>query len=149
MHSMDISHNDIKPDNIFFKLTYENPLTITYRISDFGFCSNSQQTNKLRGTRDYFSPELQVVDSGHSGATSNTFSNDAYALAFTCILVLSTQGDENVTKALEYIKSKPQKVVIDNQNEINLETLLQFICVSDEQKRLHLFENDLKKILNA
>ena len=149
MHSMDISHNDIKPDNIFFKLTYENPLTITYRISDFGFCSNSQQTNKLRGTRDYFSPELQVVDSGHSGATSIPFSNDAYALAFTCVLVLSTQGDEKVTEALEYIKSKSKNVVIDKQKVINLETLLQLICVSDEKKRLHLFENDLKKILNA
>lgn len=59
MHSLDVAHNDTKPENVFFNWRDRG---IQCFISDFGLCSQAKtQTRTIAGTPSYFSPELQTV----------------------------------------------------------------------------------------
>ena len=54
MHAKNISHRDMKPENIIY-----NPLTGDVKIIDFGFaCISREKLRVFCGTPSYMSPEI-------------------------------------------------------------------------------------------
>ena len=62
MHARNISHRDMKPENIIY-----NPLTGQIKIIDFGFaCISKEKLRVFCGTPSYMSPEI-VAKRDYSG----------------------------------------------------------------------------------
>ena len=54
MHSRNISHRDMKPENVIY-----NPQTGMVKIIDFGFaCISKEKLRVFCGTPSYMSPEI-------------------------------------------------------------------------------------------
>ena len=86
IHSKNIVHCDIKPDNIIF-----NPSTMEVKVVDFGFAQDFiPYMEQLGGTRVYCAPEVVVDDSESYG--SHGFGIDIWALGVT-IFELTTLID--------------------------------------------------------
>ena len=77
MHRLDVAHNDIKPDNVFYKRGPSGQYR--FLISDFGACTAARFVGKTYGTPHYNSPEQ--LHQRHEYAMYD----DAYAFAKTCM----------------------------------------------------------------
>jgi len=54
MHEQNVSHRDMKPDNIIY-----NPTTGSVKLIDFGFaCSSKEKLRVFCGTPSFMSPEI-------------------------------------------------------------------------------------------
>ena len=152
MHSIGISHNDIKPDNIFFLIQRECPLEITYRISDFGLCSDNTPLDEPRGTVLYMSPETrEEYVNRDTSSHPLPFSNDAYTLGFTCLELLfmsssylkdSTTSTLNTQNFIDGISKETRYTWGDDTCNI-LFNLLTGLCVLPPNERLQVFEQQL------
>jgi serine/threonine protein kinase len=77
MHSIGISHNDIKPDNLL--VGWDGRI----RIADFGHASRAEEHSRIMGTWSYNPPEK------HQGAfPSNSCKADVWAAAVTIFMLL-------------------------------------------------------------
>jgi serine/threonine protein kinase len=74
MHTMDISHNDIKPDNILLAADG------SVRIADFGQASNSEEYSESFGTRSYKPPEAAFL--------TKPYGADVWSAAVTIFVML-------------------------------------------------------------
>lgn len=153
MHSLSISHNDIKPDNIFFIAT---PNGIICKISDFGFCDKNKSIHDVRGTPSYFSPELQQAwrnlqgsFRGLSSSTTNPFSNDVFSLAFMCLefLFMNIRDAEfdSIHKVRRHINDIYQyysshSVLVSHDRPQSLLSIIQKMCICYPEPRLELFQ---------
>jgi serine/threonine protein kinase len=168
MHSMGISHNDIKPDNIFFLIKSVSPLVITYRISDFGLCSDNTPLDVPRGTELYMSPEtLSAYNNSDRSTPLLPFANDAYSFGFTCLELLfmsstysidsstSTSNTQNfidkiskkmsISDTLYSIDTITKLMEYDGGNDACnvLFNLLIGLCVLTPNERLQVFDQHL------
>jgi serine/threonine protein kinase len=82
MHSMKIAHNDLKPDNIFYKKTRDG---YHFFISDFGACTATDYVGRVQGTKGYYSSEQGLLQKGQATTAPIVKYNDAYAFAKTCL----------------------------------------------------------------
>lgn len=107
LHSIHITHRDIKPDNILIK----NGIL---KIADFGFASNSSQLMTNLGTAPYMSPELFV-----DGDEAYTAKVDVWALN-TCLYKLLTGKYffwcQNRVQMEKMIKAKEFEITEDLKN---------------------------------
>ena len=95
-----ISHNDIKPENILYKLDKNDKITV--KITDFG------QVEKYGGTPGYASPENfseQIVSK-----------SDIYSFGKTLLYLYTS---EKVYKCLTHIPLIPDESVFDTATEMN------------------------------
>ena len=85
LHSNDICHRDIKPQNfLVFNADIENPYIV---LADFGTakeCQEWQTENKIVGTRNYMAPEL-------INKQSYTKAVDIWALGVTFYFILTCE----------------------------------------------------------
>ena len=66
MHSRNISHRDMKPENVIY-----NPRTGVVKIIDFGFaCISKEKLRVFCGTPSYMSPEI-VARQAYSGPAAD------------------------------------------------------------------------------
>ena len=94
-----ISHNDIKPENILYKLDKNNKITV--KITDFG------QVNKFGGTPGFASPE------NFSEPIVST--SDIYSFGKTLLYLYTS---EKVYKCLNYIPLIPDGNVLATKTEM-------------------------------
>lgn len=103
IHSMEIVHNDIKPENILIQ-KIDNNLAIY--IIDFGLSSSlgkrpsKNEFRDLRGTPAYFSPEKSTPHS----SLRVTKKNDMWSLGIVALELV--QGINTKEKIRNYIKNK-------------------------------------------
>ena len=68
MHARNISHRDVKPENIIY-----NPSTGMIKIIDFGFaCISKERLRVFCGTPSYMCPEI-VGNQAYSGAAADVW----------------------------------------------------------------------------
>ena len=83
IHSVEIAHRDIKPQNILY-----NPKTLQVKIIDFGL-AESIESDQIRGTSSYFPPEFAYLyDEERIISLSELKAGDVYAMGqtlYTCI----------------------------------------------------------------
>ena len=66
MHSRNIYHRDVKPENVIY-----NPQTGMVKIIDFGFaCISKERLRVFCGTPSYMSPEI-VGNQAYNGASAD------------------------------------------------------------------------------
>lgn len=159
MHSVGMAHNDIKPDNIFFIIRNINPLEITYRVSDFGLCSDNKPLLQARGTKLYMSTEMQIrfqIAAGTEHYTGKIFPffNDAYSMGLTCLELLFMSSDSNhdnsqsTADVYRYIigcfQRNPHPSSY-NSPQSSLTEMLLGLCLCQVETRYKIFKDGLSK----
>ena len=114
IHSLNILHRDIKPNNIVFHST--NPVHAI--IVDFG-CSESSSTSMRhhRGTITYLAPEVMGVKQGVSSQPFS-FPSDIWSLGVTLVdFLVGKQFHRQLGKAAVY--QTFQKTMATNTNKLD------------------------------
>jgi len=74
-HALDVSHRDVKPDNVLLTEPWRPGLRGAVRVGDFGIASvvgeRDRQTTGLLGTPQYMAPEL--ISTGRSGPAGDVY----------------------------------------------------------------------------
>jgi len=105
MHSQNITHGDIKPQNIFISKDFEIKINnfSTATIFDNGNCINPNLYNKNNGTRKYLAPEILLGNSFDSKKA------DIFALGVTIFNIL--------TKNYPFFYAFPTKKSMGQEND--------------------------------
>jgi serine/threonine protein kinase len=114
VHSLNILHRDIKPNNI----VYHSTSPVHAIIVDFG-CSDPDPTSMRhhRGTMTYLAPEVMKVKDGES-TQPFSFPSDVWSLGVTLVdFLLSKQFHKQLGKAAIYEKFK--KTMTTNTVELH------------------------------
>jgi len=170
LHMNGIAHNDIKPSNILYYDKFKK-----YIIRDYGECEkfdgpcdfNKFQSNILRGTASYMSPQLKENYIGYltkekkiHDTTHNPFKSDIYSLGVVFLQVHLTGSspqkkflcfndkdkDENILKYLMKQQQNSIDEIIENQIEDFFGKYEKYMEISDEgglikyQKKKKLFQ---------
>ena len=141
MHSLNVAHNDIKPENILF--IKRNSTAIHCFVSDFGLSSEAHTLlNYVSGTPTYFSPELQALKKAKDQSThgsTDPISNDAFAFAKTCLVLLCLRGPNDDDAALQ----KVEEHWIGGNDPVPAQAavLLDICRAENGDKRKALFQN--------
>lgn len=74
-HEQDVTHRDVKPDNVLLQAPWESGATGDVRVSDFGIASvvaeRERTTTGLLGTPQYMAPES--ISHGRSGPAADVY----------------------------------------------------------------------------
>jgi len=156
LHMNGIAHNDIKPSNILYYDKFKK-----YIIRDYGECEkfdgpcdfNKFQSNILRGTASYMSPQLKENYIGYltkekkiHDTTHNPFKSDIYSLGVVFLQVHLTGSspqkkflcfndkdkDENILKYLMKQQQNSIDEIIENQIEDFFGKYEKYMEISDE-----------------
>ncbi|KAM3146163.1 hypothetical protein pb186bvf_001820 [Paramecium bursaria] len=103
MHSINIAHRDVKPQNIFFVKDKG------WLLSDFGESQIYQEVDSLyniRGTIYFLLPSLKAQINHNRRIKQNLLFNDIYALVITIIIIQSLQYIKSIQEELEFSKDQ-------------------------------------------
>ncbi|OMJ72387.1 hypothetical protein SteCoe_29178 [Stentor coeruleus] len=155
LNAKDISHRDLKPDNIFIA-NDENGCEI-YKIADFDVSKKIERnaygvtvTNmnaNLAGTMIYISPELRDLQLNVRKGGVNYNKSDVYSLGLTFLRML-TKVDQSAWNASSSSLQRNMYELIDNEVERDdVKMILKAMIVVDYEKRPKFRE--LTMALNA
>ncbi|OMJ80104.1 hypothetical protein SteCoe_19701 [Stentor coeruleus] len=143
LNAKDISHRDLKPDNIFIT-DDENGCEI-YKIADFDVSKKIERnaygvtvtnTNaNLAGTMIYISPELRDLHLNVSKKGVNYNKSDVYSLGLTFLRMI-TKTDQSAWNASSSSLQRNMYELIDNEVEReDVKMILKAMIVVDYEKR--------------
>ena len=149
MQKKNISHRDIKPQNI---LVFKNNI---YKVADFGEAKQienmtmSLACNSLRGTELYMSPLLfNGLRTGQVDIRHNVFKSDVYSLGL-CILFAGSLEMMSLYDIRKYVDMSDAKKYLDkmfkDRYSSKLIDLLSLLLEIHENKRPDFI--DLEKII--
>ncbi|KAM3146096.1 hypothetical protein pb186bvf_001753 [Paramecium bursaria] len=120
IHSVNIAHRDIKPQNIFYVKDKG------WLLSDFGESLEYVEVDGLyniRGTKYFLMPALQLSINKNSKVNQNLITNDTYALVVSMIMIKNQQYINDIQEQVENFKDDLLKKAISLRNP---EDLIQF-----------------------
>lgn len=144
LNDKNISHRDLKPDNIF--ITTDNNCNEVYKIADFDvskkFKRNSygititDKNMDFAGTMTYLSPELRDLQiHSRNNKRVNYNKSDVYSLGLT-FLRMVTKNDLSAWNANSSNLQKNMYELIDREVECEaLKTVLKAMIVVDHEQR--------------
>lgn len=136
-------HLDLKPDNIMYTSTIDNPLLI--KLIDFGMCVKKENTVGYCGTYNFMAPEL-VKKNG----TSSDEKPDIWSAGMTLIALFNPRKSSAVWKVdekkrTELTKEKVKKLTEKMVKENKLDGVKAEEMNSEQKEKMKEIEREAKK----
>lgn len=141
LHSLNIVHRDIKPQNILISLPMNPDMNRKIMISDFGvskiLCSDSLTTDLSAGTEGWIAPE--VLKSRMSGLNVKASKyNDIFSMGCLIFYVYTDSGHpfgNQLNRQTNILNGSVDLSAIDSEEDMCLFTLVEPMIAADFQKR--------------
>ena len=125
-HARQVTHRDVKPDNVLLAEPWSPGLTGAVRVSDFGIASvvdeKMRQTTGLLGTPQYMSPEL--ISQGRSGAAGDVYATGVMLYELLAGRTPFAGPGTDFTVAYRHVTSTPPRLDVPADLWAALETVL-------------------------
>ncbi|GAA0963045.1 serine/threonine-protein kinase [Frigoribacterium faeni] len=125
-HARQVTHRDVKPDNVLLAEPWRPGLTGAVRVGDFGIASvvdeKLRQTTGLLGTPQYMSPEL--ISQGRSGAAGDVYATGVMLYELLAGRTPFAGPGTDFTVAYRHVTSTPPRLDLPDDLWAALESLL-------------------------
>ncbi|KAM3146103.1 hypothetical protein pb186bvf_001760 [Paramecium bursaria] len=155
IHSVNIAHRDIKPQNIFYVKEKG------WLLSDFGESleyENVQDSYNIRGTKYFLMPSLQLSIGKNIKLNQNLITNDTYALLVSIIMIKNQQYIHDMQEQISSPQDDLLKSIINLKNLSQLQQFRQKIkfkvnkdlinLTKSYQKDMNIEEQQLNQMFN-
>ena len=128
VNEKNISHRDIKPDNIFI-------VKGVYKIAYFGMSKNFERIHHaititnvqgdIAGILKYIAPEFRVLESSHESPVNINYNKaDVFSLGLTMLRMITKANENALNVPGDYLQSRIYKTLEDNLRDSKLKAIL-------------------------